>query len=166
MLQSIHAVFDEANIRLVWVSDKADDAVWETSLDAENRTLGNVRGNRDAESSGLPKFALRQSFFAVSLLVFSEVKICSLDVAGLEERVAPTVKERSIARPMPRLAPTNEAEFVEFCGFACRRRHHHASKTPAILSPMILSSSRAWAFKVSLFISFLPFSSIWTAAIV
>ena len=85
MLQSIHVVFDEANIRLVWVSDKADDAVWETSLDAENRTLGNVRD---------------------------------------------------------------------------------ASKIPATLSPMILSSSRAWAFKVSLFISFLPFSSIWTAAIV
>ena len=63
------------------------------------------------------RVALHQSFFAVGLRVFGEMEIGGFDVAGLKERITPAVKERRVARTMPRLATANETEFVQLGGF-------------------------------------------------
>jgi hypothetical protein len=54
LLDDVEGVFDEPCIGLRVVGDEADNAVWETSFDAENRCFGDVGSNGDTKSSLRP----------------------------------------------------------------------------------------------------------------
>lgn len=84
---SIDVVFYETNIRLLRVWNESNNTIRKAAGDAENRSLSYVGSNCDAESTRLPKFALRESFFVVGLRILHKLVVGSLDISGLEERI-------------------------------------------------------------------------------
>src|SRR3546814_15434340 len=117
---------DEAGIRLFRVGNETDNAVRKATIDAKYGRVGNVRCNRDAERSRLPKLALCETSITVRLRVLGQVQVCRFDITGLKERIRPAIKERGIPRAMPRLSTTDnrseERRVGKECVSTCRSR--------------------------------------------
>ncbi|MNX69596.1 hypothetical protein D3C86_1008200 [compost metagenome] len=129
--ERVKTVLHVANISLLLMGCKAQDAVWEAGRDRQDRRICNIGRNRDAQRAWRPKLALREALLVVGLRVLSQIERRVLDVARLDKRVLTAIEGGIIAWPVLGLAPAQGTDFCERFEFGLARSHVH-SRSAAI----------------------------------